>query len=52
MLIKIPPKLSVSNFMGYLKCKSNLMIFERFASLKYKIGNKVFLAKRYFVSTV
>ena len=52
ILVKIPPKLAVSNFMGYLKGKSSLMIFERFANLKYKFGNKVFWAKGYFVSTV
>ena len=40
MLVKISPKMSVSNFMGYLKGKSNLMIFERFVNLKYKFGNK------------
>lgn len=48
MLVKIPPKISVSNFMGYLKRKSSLMIFE----IKYKFGNKVFLTKGYYVSTV
>ena len=52
MLVSIPPKYSVSQFMGYLKGKSSLMIFERFANLKYKFGNKVFWAKGYFVSTV
>ena len=52
MLVKIPPKMSVSNFMGYLKGKSSLMIFERFANLKYKFGNKVFWIKGYYVSTV
>lgn len=52
MLVKIPPKISVSNFMGYLKGKSSLMIFERFANLKYKFGNKVFWTKGYYVSTV
>lgn len=52
ILVKIPPKLAISNFMGYLKGKSSLMIFERFANLKYKFGNKVFWAKGYFVSTV
>ena len=52
MLVKIPPKMSVSNFMGYLKGKSSLMIFERFANLKYKFGHKVFWTKGYFVSTV
>ena len=45
ILVKIPPKLAVSNFMGYLKGKSSLMIFERFANLKYKFGNKVFWVK-------
>ena len=52
MLVKIPPKISVSNFMGYLKGKSSLMIFERHANLKYKYGNRNFWAKGYFVSTV
>ena len=52
ILVKIPPKMSVSNFMGYLKGKSSLMIFERFANLKYKFGNKVFWTKGYYVSTV
>lgn len=48
MLVKIPPKISVSNFMGYLKGKSSLMIFE----IKYKFGNNVFWTKGYYVSTV
>ena len=52
MLVKIPPKIAVSNFMGYLKGKSSLMIFERHANLKYKYGNRNFCAKGYFVSTV
>ena len=52
MLVKIPPKISVSGFMGYLKGKSSLMIFERHANLKYKYGNRNFWAKGYFVSTV
>ena len=52
MLVKIPPKLAVSSFMGYLKGKSSLMIFERHANLKYKYGNRNFWAKGYFVSTV
>ena len=51
MLVKIPPKIAVSNFMGYLKGKSSLMIFERHANLKYKYGNRNFWAKGYFVST-
>ena len=52
MLVKIPPKLSVSSFMGYLKGKSSLMIFERYANLKYKFGIRVFWSKEYYVSTV
>ena len=52
MLVKIPPKLAVSSFMGYLKGKSSLMIFERHANLKYKYGNRNFWAKGYYVSTV
>ena len=52
MLVKIPPKIAVSNFMGYLKGKSSLMIFEKHANLKYKYGNRNFWAKGYFVSTV
>ena len=52
LLVSIPPKISVSSFMGYLKGKSSLIIFERHANLKYKYGNRVFWAKGYFVSTV
>ena len=52
MLLSIPPKLSVGEFMGYLKGKSTLMIFERHANLKYKYGRRVFWAKGYYVSTV
>jgi putative transposase len=52
MLISIPPKLSVSSFMGYLKGKSTLMIFERHANLKYRYGNRHFWCKGYYVSTV
>ena len=52
MLVRIPPKIAVSNFMGYLKGKSSLMIFERHANLKYKYGNRNFWAKGFFVSTV
>lgn len=52
MLVMIPPKLAVSSFMGYLKGKSSLMIFERHANLKYKYVNRNFWAKGYFVSTV
>ena len=42
MLVKIPPKIAVSSFMGYLKGKSSLMIFEKHANLKYKYGNRNF----------
>ena len=52
MLVRIPPKIAVSNFMGYLKGKSVLMIFERHANLKYKYGNRNFWAKGFYVSTV
>ena len=52
LLISIPPKMIISSFMGYLKGKSCLIIFERHANLKYKYGNRVFWAKGYFVSTV
>jgi len=52
MLVSIPPKISVSSFMGYLKGKSSLMIFEKHANLKYKFGNRKFWAVGYYVSTV
>ena len=52
MLIKIPPKYSVSSIMGYLKGKSSLMIFERHANLKYKYGNRHFWCRGYYVDTV
>jgi len=52
MLLSIPPKLAVSDFMGYLKGKSSLMIFERHAQLKYKYGNRKFWCKGYYVDTV
>lgn len=52
MLVRIPPKIAVSSFMGYLKGKSSLIIFERHANLKYKYGNRNFWAKGFFVSTV
>ena len=51
MLVVIPPKMSVSSFMGYLKGKSTLIIFERHANLKYKYGNRHFWCKGYYVST-
>ena len=52
MLVSIPPKISVSVFMGYLKGKSALMIFEQHGNLKYKYGNRHFWAEGYYVSTV
>ena len=52
MLVSIPPKISVSSFMGYLKGKSSLMIFDNHANLKYKFGNRKFWAEGYYVSTV
>ena len=52
MLVKIPPKISVSSFMGYLKGKSSLMIFEEHANLKYNYRNRHFWAEGHYVSTV
>ena len=52
LLVSIPPKMSVSSFMGYLKGKSALMIFDRHANLKYKFGNRHFRSRGYYVSTV
>ena len=52
MLVSIPPKYSVSSFMGYLKGKSALMIFDRHANLKYKYGSRNFWCRGYFVDTV
>ena len=52
MLVSIPPKISVSSFMGYLKGKSSLMIFDKHGNLKYKFGNRKFWAEGYYVSTV
>ena len=52
MLVRIPPKYSVSEIMGYLKGKSSLMIFDRYANLKYKYGNRHFWCRGYYVDTV
>lgn len=52
MLVSIPPKMSISSFMGYLKGKSALMIFDKHANLKYKFGNRHFWSEGYYVSTV
>lgn len=51
LLVSIPPNLSVSQFMGYLKGKSSLMIFDRHANLKYKYGNRHFWCRGYYVNT-
>ena len=52
MLVSIPPKYSVSQIMGYLKGKSSLRIFEKYANLKYKYGNRHFWCRGYYVDTV
>ena len=52
MLVSIPPKYSVSQIMGYLKGKSSLMIFEKYANMKYKYGNRHFWCRGYCVDTV
>ena len=52
MYVSVPNKLSISSFMGYLKGKSTLIIFERHAHLKYKYGNRIFWCRGYYVSTV
>ena len=51
MLVSIPPKYSVSEFMGYLKGKSSLMIFDQFANMKYRYGNRQFWCRGYYVDT-
>ena len=52
MLLEIPPKMSVSSFVGYLKGKSSLMIYERWGNLKFKYRNREFWCKGYYVDTV
>lgn len=52
MLLSIPPKYSISQVMGYPKGKSSLMIYEKYANLKYKYGNRHFWCRGYYVSTV
>ena len=52
MLVSIPAKYSVSQIMGYLKGKSSLMIFEKYANMKYKYGNRHFWCRGYYVDTV
>jgi putative transposase len=51
MLVEIPPKMSVSSFMGYLKGKSSLMVYEQFGDLKFKYRNREFWCRGYFVDT-
>ena len=52
LYVAIPPKYAVSDFMGYLKGKSSLMIFEKYANMKYKYGNRHFWCRGYYVDTV
>ena len=52
MFVRIPPSISISSFMGHLKGKSSLMIFERHANLKYKFGNRHFWCRGYYVDSV
>lgn len=52
LLVSVPPKISVSSFMGYLKGKSSLMIFDKHANLKYRYGNREFWCRGYYVDTV
>ena len=52
MLISVPPKYSISQIMGYLKGKSSLMIFEKYANMKYKYGNRHFWCRGFYVDTV
>ena len=52
LLVSIPPKISVSSFMGYLKGKSSLMILDKHANLKYRYGNREFWCRGYYVDTV
>jgi putative transposase len=52
MLLEIPPKISVSSFMGFLKGKSSLMIYEKWGNMKYKYRNREFWCRGYYVDTV
>ena len=52
MLVSVPPHISIAQFMGYLKVKSSLMIFDRHANLKYKYGTRHFWCRGYYVDTV
>ena len=52
MMLEIPPKYSISGFMGFLKRKSSLMIYEKWGNMKYKYRNRQFWCRGYYVSTV
>ena len=52
IFLEIPPKISVSGFMGYLKGKSSLMIYEKWSSMKYRYRNREFWCRGYYVDTV
>lgn len=52
MLLEIPPKMSVSGFMGYLKGKSSLMIYQKWGNMKFKYRNREFWCRGYYVDTV
>ena len=52
MLVEIPPKLSVSGFMGFLKGKSTVLIYQKYANMKYKYRNREFWCRGYYVDTV
>ena len=52
MLLSIPPKINVASFVGYLKGKSSVMIFEKYANMKYKYGNRKFWCRGYYIDTV
>lgn len=51
LLLSIPPSISISSFMGYLKGKSSLMIYEKYPELKYKYRNREFWCRGYYVDT-
>ncbi len=52
MLVEIPPKMSVSGFMGFLKGKSSLMIYEKYGNMKFKYRNREFWCRGYYVDTI
>jgi putative transposase len=51
MLVEIPPKMSISSFMGFLKGKSSLMVYEKWGNMKYKYRNREFWCRGYYVDT-